>query len=86
MLHLGQVQNGRVEQVKGVTYQLDKFLGPEKCVKEDEETKSVQIVTSEGKTLYHIVIYLAPGDYHHFHSPTEWTAHTRRHFHGTCSE
>ena len=32
--------------------------------------------------LYHLTIYLAPGDYHGFHSPTSWTAHTRRHFPG----
>ena len=34
------------------------------------------------KCLYHCVIYLAPGDYHGFHSPTEWTVSYRRHFPG----
>ena len=57
-----------VEQVKGMTYSLQEFLGfkPENA----------------GGNLYQIVMYLAPGDYHCFHSPASWTVGHRKHFSG----
>ncbi|XP_054248922.1 phosphatidylserine decarboxylase proenzyme, mitochondrial isoform X3 [Indicator indicator] len=87
ILNFGQVKNCEVEQVKGVTYSLESFLGPRICREELSFSQAPagnsfqqQLVTKEGNELYHCVIYLAPGDYHCFHSPTDWRVSHRRHF------
>ncbi|XP_061321896.1 phosphatidylserine decarboxylase proenzyme, mitochondrial isoform X4 [Pezoporus flaviventris] len=90
ILNFGQVKNCEVEQVKGVTYSLESFLGPRISTEELHFSQAPpgnsfqqQLVTKEGNELYHCVIYLAPGDYHCFHSPTDWRVSHRRHFPGS---
>ncbi|PVU85323.1 hypothetical protein BB560_007063 [Smittium megazygosporum] len=145
ILHFGVVQDNLIEQVKGIAYKMDDFLGTkdykahDKMVeisksshselltsrkkfaeinsieysidkligsKADDDSANPLPQTSDSETsntsslpksdianvfeikenpnnqLYYAVIYLAPGDYHRFHSPTDWTAQTRRHFSG----
>ncbi|XP_070618535.1 phosphatidylserine decarboxylase proenzyme, mitochondrial isoform X3 [Erythrolamprus reginae] len=89
ILSFGQVKNCEVEQVKGITYSLESFLGPhgshENCQNNPTpccESFEKQLVTKDNNELFHCVIYLAPGDYHCFHSPTDWKVSHRRHFPG----
>jgi len=91
--------------VNGISYTLDSLLGHDQqttlehkkqdsegnVVRDEEADKKSQERGSEaqeelklrpGNALFFCVIYLAPGDYHRFHSPTNWVAETRRHFSG----
>jgi phosphatidylserine decarboxylase len=81
VLTIGRVRDDHVEQVKGVTYSLDALLGYNPATKKiPREGHTYKPRT--GNAMYSAVIYLAPGDYHRFHSPTEWKFETLRHFAG----
>lgn len=154
VLQFGAIDNGEIEQVKGMTYSIDAFLGnattsklaapahevcfnhpdEEEVHKRHEEFAKINgisytlddIIGGEGKNVTHLkkiyykeegdrtvekagsakiaevasnvtnstptkdsdkelffaVIYLAPGDYHRYHSPTNWVVQLRRHFVG----
>lgn len=159
VLKFGVIENGEIEQVKGMTYSIDALLGltakrlaapthslefdhdakNEAVIKRDEEFAKLNgilyslddILGGEGEETYHLnnldyedkgdgtakelkpsvgkdlsvaqnltptplerlhlsghsnlyfaVIYLAPGDYHRYHSPTNWVTTLRRHFIG----
>lgn len=78
VLHFGSLVDGKLEQVKGVPYSLKAFVGPKSSTfSHPDDNEDVH------KTeLFYCVLYLGPGDCHHFHSPTEWSVEARRHFHG----
>ncbi|KAJ3666274.1 hypothetical protein Zmor_001727 [Zophobas morio] len=86
ILHFGTVHTNQVEQVKGVTYSLENFLGANTWLNNNNGSNDYRVSllhhTHRENTLYQCVIYLAPGDYHRFHSPAEWKPTLRRHFHG----
>ncbi|KAL5282703.1 PISD family protein [Megaselia abdita] len=86
VLHIGCVDKSLVEQVKGISYRIDSFLGPEtwtdKLIESDLFENKIKINKSSDTSLYQCIIYLAPGDYHRFHSPTKWEPTLRRHFPG----
>jgi phosphatidylserine decarboxylase len=154
VLHFGVIDNGEIEQVKGMTYSIDSFLGDatnsklaapshqvcfdhpneeevhkrhqefaqingisytlddiiggegknvshlKKIVYKEEGDRSTEkagtdkiaqvaseltkakLINDSDKELFFAVIYLAPGDYHRYHSPTNWVVQLRRHFIG----
>lgn len=88
VLHFGRIEKGFAEQVKGITYSLPRFLGPHPwdphCLHTNgEEEYHKKLLQQKDTDLYHCVVYLAPGDYHRFHSPVQWEVQHRRHFPGT---
>ncbi|XP_058129069.1 phosphatidylserine decarboxylase proenzyme, mitochondrial isoform X2 [Anopheles ziemanni] len=84
ILHFGAASSNLIEQVKGVSYSLEAFLGPPSWCKKDatDMVEKVKKKASPDSVLYQCVIYLAPGDYHRFHSPALWKPELRRHFSG----
>ncbi|GMS87940.1 hypothetical protein PENTCL1PPCAC_10115 [Pristionchus entomophagus] len=70
VLHYGKIEDDKVEFVKGHDYNVKEFLG------------DVEIKPKPGHDLYQMVVYLAPGNYHAFHSPALWSAEHIRHYPG----
>ncbi|CAL4079881.1 unnamed protein product [Meganyctiphanes norvegica] len=90
VLAFGTVDKGHLEQIKGVTYPLRRFFGPNCWTfggptlveKDTDECYQNTCVTNPKNDLYQCIIYLAPGDYHRFHSSANWNVTFRRHFPG----
>lgn len=62
------------EAIKGVSYPLKQLVTPSVFAK---------LTASKDRPLHYCTIYLAPGDYHRFHSPANWTKeHEPEHIHG----
>lgn len=67
------MNTGILRQVKGFDFKVEDFLGL---------AKPPQLTNPKDNVLHSIVLYLSPGDYHRFHSPTEWSVESRTHIAG----
>ncbi|XP_074110130.1 phosphatidylserine decarboxylase isoform X2 [Cotesia typhae] len=89
ILYLGPILTSQVKRVKGISYSLRHFLGDTKSHKskkeftdQDNDDYVKSLLKNSNNSLYQLTVYLAPGDYHRFHSATEWKIRLRRHFQG----
>lgn len=70
-----------VEDQGDATY-FEKKPSPGASTKVTSELLRPSMASDSEKELFFAVIYLAPGDYHRFHSPANWVSELRRHFVG----
>jgi phosphatidylserine decarboxylase len=80
VLGIGEVSVDMIEHIKGKTYSLSKFMTGTAELTSGDYLKG--LLKNKDNKLYYVTLYLAPGDYHRFHSPADWTVKFRRHLHG----
>lgn len=64
----------------------DDDIDETKCYDPDWKEYKKRLLHNEENELYQFVVYLAPGDYHRFHSPADLKIKFRRHFQGMYDE
>jgi len=82
VVYHGSIQDGYVRQVKGMCFSLKELLGSNQQGLSDVEYSQQLLTNSVENELRVCVIYLAPGDYHRFHSPADCQLKSRTHVAG----
>lgn len=79
------LDNILINHVKGFKFPLTQFLGEYEYKENGSKSKDkpqFSFIKPSPKKLYYCSIYLAPSDYHRFHSPTNWTISCMRRISG----
>jgi phosphatidylserine decarboxylase len=86
VLTCGEVStaDSTIDCVKGRSYRLDEFLlgSREDPSRPGAIPQLIKKIQEKGNKLFYMVIYLAPSDYHRFHTPSFYHADFRRHIVG----
>lgn len=79
---LSSNNSGYYQQSDEITISEDYTDGEQITIEESTPTDSPTTNTKQKKQLHYCVLYLAPGDYHRFHSPCDMTIESRKHIYG----
>lgn len=83
VLSFGEITDNEMKgAVKDQNYPFDEFLLGMRRHSGVFTQKLIEDVHKRGNKLMFTIIYLAPGDYHRFHSPANFKTHFRRHIAG----
>lgn len=81
ILSFCEIKSNDTLLVKSVKYQLGEFLTGNKSLIYTEKDLA-KIKKNEENSLYSVIFYLSPGDYHRYHSPTDFKVKRRNHILG----
>lgn len=82
LVTIGELTGDRVTQIKDANYSMFAFLGVDP--RKPFTTQQENIKKQNNTKFMYCTLYLAPGDYHRFHSPCDFNVHMRRHIPGEC--
>lgn len=95
ILYCGKIEGkNEINKIKNASYTVSNLMGPPPAHEEKSWSSYLSLSSktfsspstyepqSSDNALYYTVIYLAPGDYHRFHSPVSWKVDEFRHFYG----
>jgi phosphatidylserine decarboxylase len=85
VLSVSKVRSNDCLLVKGISYRLGHFITGYKNYEIGAEELTAHYKLHTQSTVWSCILYLAPGDYHRYHSPVDFLALRRTHILGTLS-